>query len=109
MFYLTEAKAQNWRALAVLADGSERLLFVGRSTTQVRGGYAAAYADMLGTDERARVSRISLQCWDGTPDRGRWVVRTALEVPPAGVGAEACLTAREADGKGGHAAGEDPL
>ena len=40
MFYHTEAKPQGWRSLAVFADRSERLLYLARSTTQVRAGYA---------------------------------------------------------------------
>src|SRR5947209_5667029 len=46
-FYRTEAKPQGWRALAVLADRTERLLYLGRSTTQVRAGYAQAYQEVL--------------------------------------------------------------
>jgi hypothetical protein len=81
MFHPTETKPQTWRALAVLDDGSECLLFVGRSTTHVRGAYAAAFAEVLDAGERALVSRISLQRWDGVPDRGRWVASAALAVP----------------------------
>jgi len=36
-----EEKFQGWRALAVLADGGERLLCVGHSNAQVRAGYEA--------------------------------------------------------------------
>ena len=32
--YQTEAKLQSWRALAIFEDGSECLIFLGRSTTQ---------------------------------------------------------------------------
>jgi hypothetical protein len=81
MFYHTEAKPQTWRALAIFEDGSECLIFLGRSTTQVRAGYRAAYLEVLDGEERAQVQRISLQCWDGTPDCGRWVPKTTLAVP----------------------------
>ena len=79
--YRTEAKLQSWRALAIFEDGSECLIFLGRSTTQVRAGYAAAFADILEPDERARVQTIALQCWDGAPDEGRWVTKNNLNVP----------------------------
>ena len=39
MFYQTEAKPQCWRAVAVFDDRSDRLLFLGRSSTQVRAGF----------------------------------------------------------------------
>src|SRR5438034_1355057 len=37
MFYPTESKPQGWRALAVFDDRNDRLLYLGRSSTQVRG------------------------------------------------------------------------
>jgi hypothetical protein len=83
MFPLTEAKAQGWRALALLSDSSERLLYLGRSTDQVRAGYGAAFAEILDDRDRARVCNISLQSWHGAPDRGGWVPRAALPVPHA--------------------------
>jgi hypothetical protein len=81
MFQQSEAKFQGWRAVAVFKDGGEGLLYVGRSTTHVRTGYAAAYVELLDAEERAYVSRISLQCWEGAADQGRWVAKTALPVP----------------------------
>src|SRR5207248_9793766 len=65
MFYRTESRPQGWRALAVFDDGAECLLFVGRSTTHVRAGYPAAFAEVLEVGERARVRRPDLQCWPG--------------------------------------------
>src|SRR5437879_619344 len=59
--YRSETKLQGWRALAVYEDGSECLLFLGRSTTQVRSGYGLAFAELLTDEERARVRSISLQ------------------------------------------------
>src|SRR5262245_10767446 len=73
MFYASEAKPQTWRALAVFADRSERLLYLGRSITQVRAGYVGAYEKVLDEDEKARMCSISLQCWHGAPDQGRWI------------------------------------
>jgi hypothetical protein len=81
VFYHTEAKPQGWRALAIFEDGSECLIYVGRSTTQVRAGYREAYMELLDEDERAQVQKVSLQCWDGAPDRGRWVPKTTLAIP----------------------------
>jgi hypothetical protein len=85
--YRTETKLQSWRALAVFEDGSECLIFLGRSTTQVRAGYATAFTEILEPDERVRVQSIAMQCWDGAPDEGRWVTKTTLNVPlrPAAV------------------------
>src|SRR5207302_10636830 len=82
--YRGETKLQGWRALAVYEDGSECLLFLGRSTTQVRSGYGLAFAELLTDEERARVRSISLQCWDGAPDEGRWVVKGTLTIPVRG-------------------------
>ena len=79
--YRTEAKLQSWRALAVFEEGSECLIFLGRSTTQVRAGYGAAFAEILEPDERARVQSVVLQCWDGAPDEGRWVTKNNLNIP----------------------------
>jgi hypothetical protein len=81
VLYQTESKLQGWRAVAVFEGGAEYLLFVGRSTTHVRAGYAAAFAEVLDADERARVRRVALECWQGAADQGRWVARAALAVP----------------------------
>ena len=83
MFQHTESRAQGWRALAVLDDGAECLLFVGRSTTHVRAGYPAAFAEVLEKPERARVRRIDLQSWDGAADQGRWLTKSDLALPAA--------------------------
>jgi hypothetical protein len=92
MFHYTEEKFQGWRALAVLEDGSQRLLYVGRSTTQVRDGYAAAFAELLDEGERGRVRSIALEHWQGVADQGCWVARTPLAIP-APAGAAAALSA----------------
>src|SRR5262249_7221430 len=76
-----ELKFQCWRALAVLEDGSERLLYVGRSAPHVQSSYAGAFAELLDGSERAGVQRIALECWEGASDCGRWVARTKLVVP----------------------------
>ena len=52
MFYQTEAKPQGWRAVAVFDDRSERLLYLGRSSTQVRAGFTQAFFEVLDDEER---------------------------------------------------------
>jgi hypothetical protein len=47
MIYQTESKFQGWRAIAIAEDRTEHLVFLGRSSTQVRTGYAAAYHEIL--------------------------------------------------------------
>jgi hypothetical protein len=93
VFHQTEAKFQGWRALAVFDDGGEYLLFVGRSAPNVRAGYAAAFAELLDADERVRVVRVHLQCWEGAADRGHWVLMGTLPVP----GRKAAAPAAPAD------------
>jgi hypothetical protein len=83
MFYHTEAKPQGWRAVAVFDDRSERLLYVGRSSTQVRAGFVQAYFEVLDDEEREQVRSIALQRWHGAPDAGRWLHQTALALPTA--------------------------
>ena len=61
MVYPTESKAQGWRAMARFDDGREALLFIGRSSTQVRHGYVESYSDLLDEEEREQVVSISLQ------------------------------------------------
>jgi hypothetical protein len=81
MFYQTEAKPQGWRAIAVFDDRPERLLYLGRSSTQVRGGFVTAFQEVLDEEERDHVRSISLQRWNGAPDAGQWIHQTNLTVP----------------------------
>jgi hypothetical protein len=83
MIYRTEAKLQCWRALAIAEDRTEHLIYLGRSSTQVRAGYAAAFWEVLDAEERARIKQIALQRWNGAPDEGRWVQQTTLAIPAA--------------------------
>jgi hypothetical protein len=78
---LTEAKFQGWRALAIAEDRTEHLIYLGRSSTQVRAGYAAAYWEVLDDEERAQVRQIALQRWQGAPDEGKWIQQNTLAVP----------------------------
>lgn len=81
MLVVTETKAQGWRAVAVYGGRGESLLFVGRSSTQVRGGYVEAYQDLLESDERDQVTEIKLQQWQGAPDAGTWQDKSVLRIP----------------------------
>lgn len=81
MFYQTEAKPQCWRAVAVFDDRPELLIYLGRSSTQVRAGYATAFFEVLDDEEREHVRTIALQRWHGVPDSGRWMHQTNLAVP----------------------------
>ena len=81
MFYHTEAKPQGWRAVAVFDDRTDRLVYLGRSSTQVRAGYAAAFMELLDDEERERVRSVALQRWHGAADAGRWMHQTNLAVP----------------------------
>ena len=84
MLVTVEEKAQGWRALAILNsdyDTAEALIFVGRSSTQVRAGYADAFADGFSDEEKDRVSVIKLQQWQGAPDAGKWLDKAELRMP----------------------------
>lgn len=81
MFYPTEAKPQGWRAVAIFEDRSERLIYLGRSSTQVRTGLAQAFFEVLEEDERDSVRTIQLQRWHGAPDAGKWLHQSNLNIP----------------------------
>jgi hypothetical protein len=81
MFYQTEAKPQGWRAVAVFDDRPDALLYLGRSSTQVRAGYAVPFFELLDDEERAHVRAIALQRWHGAADAGRWMHQTNMSVP----------------------------
>ena len=53
-------KAQGWRAVAVFDDRPEALLFVGRSSTQIRQEYVEAYLSAVEHEEWEVFSRIKL-------------------------------------------------
>ena len=81
MLIQTESKAQGWRAVAVFDDRGDALLFVGRSSTQVRQEYAESFLEYLDDEEREHVAGIQLQQWSGAPDAGRWILKASLRVP----------------------------
>jgi hypothetical protein len=81
MFYQTEAKPQGWRAVAVFEDRPDQLLYLNRSSTQVRAGLRTAFLEVLDEEEREHVKTISLQRWHGAPDAGRWMHQSNLAIP----------------------------
>jgi hypothetical protein len=83
MFYHTEAKPQGWRAMAIFDDRGDRLIYLGRSSTQVRAGFAEAFYEVFDEEERDHVRSIALQRWHGAPDAGRWMHQTNLNIPTA--------------------------
>lgn len=84
MFHHTESKFQGWRAVAVLESGCEYLLYLGRSSSQIRAGYEEAFFKNLSAQEQKSVTRVSLQCWQGAADQGTWTAKGSLAVPEPG-------------------------
>ena len=41
----------------------------------------AAFTEVLTEEERAQVQSISLQCWQGAPDKGHWLQKGTLTIP----------------------------
>jgi hypothetical protein len=93
MVYQTESKPQCWRAVAVFDDRADCLIYLGRSSTQVKLGLPTAFMEVLDAEEREHVRSISLQRWHGAPDAGRWIHQSTLNPPNA---AAKILTARSA-------------
>ncbi len=81
MLIQTESKAQGWRAVAIFDDRPDALIFVGRSSTQVRQEFAEAFLELFDEEEREHVTTIQLQQWSGAPDAGRWNLKNTLKVP----------------------------
>lgn len=84
MLVQVEEKAQGWRALAIMTTefgSTEALVFIGRSSTQVRAGYADAFADQFDDEEKERVTVLRLQQWQGAPDAGKWMDKAELRMP----------------------------
>ncbi len=81
MTYQTEAKPQSWRAVAVFDDRPDQLLYLHRSSPQVRAGVRQAFFEVLDDEERGHVTSIVMQKWQGAPDAGRWIAQTTLAIP----------------------------
>jgi hypothetical protein len=73
--------AQDWRAVACLAPGGERLLCVGGTSAQVRAAYAGAWGEVIRDEDRPTVRAISLQRWTGQAWAGQWEHQSYLAVP----------------------------
>jgi hypothetical protein len=78
---VVESKAQGWRAIAKFQDGTEALLFVGMSGTQVRAGYQASLNELFDGEEQENVTEIRLEQWYGAPDAGKWMDKAKLRIP----------------------------
>src|SRR5207237_7091122 len=63
MFYQTESKPQGWRAVAVFDDRPDRLIYLGRSSTQVRAGFADPYLALFDAHDRDPVQSVRLERW----------------------------------------------
>lgn len=81
MLIQTESKAQGWRAVAVFEDGTEGIVYVGRSSTHVRQEYVEAYLEAVRDEEWDDATTIRMEQWSGAPDAGRWVHKSNLKVP----------------------------
>lgn len=73
--------AQDWRAVACLTPGGERLLCFGGSSAQVRAAYAGAWGEVIRDEDRPTVRAISLQKWSGLAWQGQWEHQQYLAVP----------------------------
>ncbi|MCY2935483.1 MAG: hypothetical protein NT172_15105 [Planctomycetota bacterium] len=73
--------AQDWRAIAIIAAGSERLLCLGESASQVRAAYAGAWTEVIRDEDRPTVKQISLQKWAGKVWQGQWEHQSFLTLP----------------------------
>lgn len=73
--------AQDWRAVALLTPGGERLLCFGGSSAQVRAAYAGAWGEVIRDEDRPTVKTISLQRWAGLAWAGQWEHQSYLAVP----------------------------
>ncbi len=78
--------AQDWRAVACLAPGGERLLCVGGTSAQVRAAYTGAWVDVIRDEDRPTVRNISLQRWAGKEWAGTWEHQSFLPVPTTRTG-----------------------
>ena len=77
--------AQDWRAVAIIAAGGERLLCLGESASQVRAAYIGAWSEVIRDEDRPTVKQISLQKWTGKVWQGQWDHQDFLKVPSARV------------------------
>jgi hypothetical protein len=78
--------AQDWRAVACLAPGGERLLCVGGSSAQVQAAYLGAWGEVIRDEDRPTVRTISLQRWTGQPWSGQWEHQKNLPLPTSRMG-----------------------
>lgn len=82
---MNSSGAQDWRAVAIIAAGGERLLCLGESASQVRAAYIGAWSEVIRDEDRPTVKQISLQKWAGKVWQGQWEHQDYLKVPSARV------------------------
>lgn len=80
---MNSSGAQDWRAIAIIAAGGERLLCLGESASQVRAAYIGAWSEVIRDEDRPTVKQISLQKWTGKVWQGEWEHQDYLKVPNA--------------------------
>lgn len=80
---MNSSGAQDWRAIAIIAAGGERLLCLGESASQVRAAYIGAWSEVIRDEDRPTVKQISLQKWAGKVWQGQWEHQDFLKVPNA--------------------------
>ena len=82
---MNSSGAQDWRAVAIIAAGGERLLCLGESASQARAAYIGAWSEVIRDEDRPTVKQISLQKWAGKVWQGQWEHQDYLKVPSARV------------------------
>ncbi len=90
--------AQDWRAVAIIAAGGERLLCLGESASQVRAAYTGAWSEVIRDEDRPTVKQISLQKWTGKVWQGQWEHDSWLNLPTARGGKSAGIEEEEVEG-----------
>lgn len=90
--------AQDWRAVAIIAAGGERLLCLGESASQVRAAYTGAWSEVIRDEDRPTVKQISLQKWTGKVWQGQWEHDSWLNLPTGRAAKAAAVDDPEADG-----------
>jgi len=89
--------AQDWRAVAIIAAGGERLLCLGESASQVRAAYTGAWSEVIRDEDRPTVKQISLQKWTGKVWQGQWEHDSWLNLPTGRAAKSAAIDENDAD------------
>ena len=81
MLIQTESKAQGWRAVAVFDDRPDALIFVGRSSTQVRQEYVGCVTSNFRRGRTRTRHNDSAPAMERRPRRGPLGAQEHLKVP----------------------------